>query len=462
MRPNPQGFIISGTHSGVGKTTASFAVMAVLTDAGFSVQPFKIGPDFIDPGYHQLSTGRISINLDRWMMGLDGIRTSVARYAGTADVAVIEGMGALHDGENASGRGSAAYFARSLEMPVLLVVDIWGMTRSTAAVVQGFAALDPAVEIAGLLLNRAGSRAHFEMVRNALPGSWRRRVIGYLPADERITVPERHLGLVTVEENPEAARLREDVARLASQTLDIPSLIRIFGVRRRTGARARAAAATPRVRVGIARDRAFCFYYQENLRRLREAGAELVPFSPVGDDHLPRELHGLYIGGGYPESFAGALAANTRMLQEIRTFGETGGVIYAECGGLMYLARRLIDFEGTRHRLVGLIPLETAMDRAHLAIRYVSVTTTRASALGPSGTRARGQEFHQSRIVRMSANTRGYRVSDSTGKTFREGFWHKRVLASYIHVYFGSNPGIPRRFVDYCLRATKLRGQGRA
>jgi cobyrinic acid a,c-diamide synthase len=444
------GFIVSGTHSGAGKTTASFAIMAALAERGFVVQPFKIGPDFIDPEYHSLATGRASVNLDLWMMGPDEIRASLGRYRRGADVAILEGMGALHDGENGEGRGSAAWFAHHLDLPVLLVLDIWGMTRSTAAVIRGFEDFDPRVRIAGFLLNRAGSPRHFEMVSDALPEDVRGRVIGYLPAAGELAVSERHLGLITVAENPRAGALRDVVLARALKTLDLERLVTLFGIAK--GALPAPAPATPhpRVRLGVARDRAFCFYYLENLRRLEEAGAELVPFSPIEDSALPPGIGGLYLGGGYPESFAEPLSANQSMLRQIRDFAARGAPIYAECGGLMYLSETLTGLDGRCHAMASLLPLEVAMDPSHLAIRYVEIETTGNTVLGGPGTRARGHEFHQSRLVGSGSGGDGYTVRDSYGAVSCEGFAAGNVLGSYIHLHFASNPGIPRYFVDLC------------
>lgn len=451
------GFVVAGTHSGVGKTTASFAIMSCLAARGFAVQPFKIGPDFIDPGYHLLATGRRSVNLDRWLMGTARVRASFERFARRADVAVVEGMGALHDGENGtSDRGSSAYFARHLGLPILLVLDIWGMTRSTAAVIRGFEEFDPRVEIAGLLLNRAGSRRHFEMVRDSLPAAMRRRVVGYLPADDRLAVAERHLGLVTLEENPRAEDLRAEMIRQALTTMDLDRLIARFGIRHRRQEASRGARRRPAVRIGVARDRAFCFYYLDNLERLERAGAELVPFSPLADQALPEGVTGLYIGGGYPESFPELLSANSAMHEQLRLLAGRGAPIYAECGGLMYLGEALTSFEGRRYPMAALLPLEVAMDRSYLAIRYVEIETTRDSLLGPAGTRARGQEFHQSRMLRSAADGGAYIVRDSRGAVSAEGFADGSILGSYLHLHFASNVRIAAHFVERCRQVAPL------
>jgi len=256
-----------------------------------------------------------------------------------------------------------------------------------------------------------------------------------------------------LEDNLGAGGLREAILERTEETLDLDRLVQLFGVRSRpTGQPAEVEAPPrPQVRIGMARDRAFCFYYLENLRLLEEAGAELVPFSPLEDRQLPEDVSGLYIGGGYPESFPEPLAANQEIQQEIRDLAAQGAPVYAECGGLMYLGEGLTGFDGRRHSMVSLLPLEVAMDRSHLAIRYVEIETLRSSILGPAGTKARGQEFHQSRLLAHGMQGDLYRVVDSRGEVSAEGFAAGSVLGSYIHLHFGSNPDIPRNLVEAAL-----------
>lgn len=450
-------FLVAGTHSGVGKTTVSLTLMAALRERGYRVQPFKVGPDFIDSGYHRRVLGRDSINLDLWMMGMANLRRSFSRFAAGADVAVIESMGALFDGENGTReRGSSGFLARKLDIPVVLVLDIWGMTRSTRAVLEGFMGFDPRVRIAGFILNRAGSRKHYEMVLASLPPPLRKRSLGYILHSQELAIPERHLGLLTVEENTLGAAWEQKL-REAGRTLDLENLVRLFGIVRRPTpeARARPPRSAARCRLAVARDQAFCFYYAENLQMLEEAGAELCHFSPMKDSRLPPGTDGLYLGGGYPESFSAELARNESLRQEIATRAEQGMPIYAECGGLMYLGRGLTDFEGARHPMASVLPLDFVMDRNHLAIKYVEVRTTLPTLLGPAGTVARGQEFHQSRILRAAGSRRGYHVTSSTGEQLREGFVRKNTLGSYVHLHFRSNPSIPLRLIQRCLESRR-------
>ena len=446
-------FLISGTHSGVGKTTVSFAVMSILHELGFNVQPFKVGPDFIDPGYHKLATGRESINLDLWMMGLSNVRRSFALFSSPADVAVIEGMGALFDGERGTERGSAGYLAKKLDVPILLVIDVWGMTRSATALINGFMSFDPRVRIAGIILNRAGSEGHYEMVLNSLPPRIRRLVLGYLLRSNHLSVPERHLGLLTLEENSEALKVKAALLRSAKQTLDVNRLVRLFNIKKKGVSEPPSSSKTSpsKVRIGIARDKSFCFYYTENLAMLEEAGADLLPFSPLEDANLPDDLDGLYFGGGYPESFPDVLSNNKNMRRKILELSRVGMPMYAECGGLMYLGRSLKNFDGRKYPMVSVLPTDTEMDKNYLAIKYVEIETTAETLLGPKGTKARGQEFHQSRLVSAQLENGCYRVTTNAGKVFSEGFKQANVLASYIHLHFKSNPSIPTHFISRCL-----------
>ncbi len=488
---NPTTFLIAGTHSGVGKTTVTFALLSLLAQKGFKVQPFKIGPDFIDGGYHRLAAGKDSINLDLWMMGWKGVEESFREYSNRVEVSVLEGMGALYDGKNGTTSGSSAEIARRLDVPVVLVVDIWGMTVTAGAVIEGLMAFDPRVKIAGILLNRAGSRAHYEMVMKSLKPSLRRKVVGYLPRLESFAIPERHLGLKTIEENEKAEKVKAALVEVAEQTVDLDKWTRFLQVQKGKSTAAMppfekggwggisrsrssngirltpplspsfrggkdqpsSSPAIPKIRIGVARDEAFCFYYAENLGMLEEAGAQLVYFSPLRDRRLPPGLKGLYFGGGYPESFPKELAANQGLKKEILRRTKEGMPVYAECGGLMYLSKSLAGFDGEAFPMVGALPLKVKMEKNHLTIRYVELKAARDCLLGPQGTPARGHEFHHSRIVSNRFKGKpAYDCVTSTGKNFTEGFQSRNLLASYIHLHFISNPRIAAAFMDRCER----------
>jgi|SRR5688572_18026472 len=446
-------FLVSGTHSGVGKTTVTLLLMRALRERGYVVQPFKVGPDFIDSAYHKVAAGHTSINLDLWMMGLTNIRKSFNKGAEVADVCVVEGMGGLFDGGNGSGdRGSSAFLARKLGIPVVLVVDVWGMTRSVVALIEGFIRFDTRVSIAGIVLNRAGSKRHFEMVMRCMPPRLRKMCLGYVLHDDILKISERHLGLLTVEESETKSSELDRRWLEVSQSLDVSMLVRKHRIAKKQRVAERSFLQSPKkIRLGVAKDRAFCFYYAENLEMLEKAGAELCFFSPIDDQSLPPGLDGLYIGGGYPESFAPQLSHNKAMRTAVRLAGQRGMPIYAECGGLMYLGRAIKTFEGNSYSMVSIFPLDVVMDRHYLAINYVKIQTFNESVIGPSGLKARGQEFHQSRLFRRRLAQPTYRVTTSTGEHYNEGFSRRNVLGSYVHLHFVSNPQIPRCFVQRCL-----------
>jgi cobyrinic acid a,c-diamide synthase len=439
--PPLSAIVVAGTHSGVGKTSITLGLIGALRRRGLTVQPFKVGPDFIDPLHHQHASGRLPRNLDGWMLDPDTNLERFVRTTADADVAVIEGVMGLFDGsEGKSDRGSTAEMAKLLQLPVVLVVDASAMARSAAALIHGFAAFDPDVRVAGVILNNVGGEIHADMIREAVAGAI--PILGALPRAADIVVPERHLGLHL----PYEAR-RDYVDRLASlieEHLDLDQLLEVGRTERRT-IQPTPPAPKSTVRIGVARDEAFCFYYADNLELLEQAGAELVEFSPI-NDALPDDLDGLYIGGGYPELHAGRLAANDGMKTAIRQFAAAGGPIYAECGGLMYLADKL-ELEDATYPLCGVLPFSTRMP-APLKIAYVEITTT-DGLFGPGHT-ARGHLFHRSEISGEPTAARCYRVQTSRGDQTEEGYHLGNVLASYAHLHFASEPKLAAAFLDHC------------
>jgi cobyrinic acid a,c-diamide synthase len=443
-------FIIAGTHSGVGKTTVTLALARAIIRAGLSIQPFKIGPDFIDTAYHGESAGRDSINLDLWMMGAEHVKSTFSRFSAGADVALIEAMGALFDGEDGTERGSAAFLAKLLEVPIILIIDIWGMTRSAVPLLEGFLSFDRDLKFSGFVMNRAGSARHAQMVYQALPQSLQTLCLGHILRRDALEIPERHLGLITVDENVARAEARRAALDAAGVGLRIEHLLPSPRRHDVTTVKARLSSDIDRIRIAIARDPAFCFYYSENLALLEDAGAELCPFSPTSEPSLPSGVGGIYIGGGYPESFLNALASNFALKEQIRALAARGMPIYAECGGFMYLGRTLTIADRSAAPMVGLFPLDTLMDPEYLAIRYVTVRTIADSPLGPAGTTARGQEFHQSRIISPPSGTPMYQVTAMSGEQYEEGQLCSSAVGSYIHLHFASNRSLPRNFVENC------------
>ena len=433
--------VVAGTHSGVGKTSVTLGLIGALRRRGLSVQPFKVGPDFIDPLHHQHASGRLPRNLDGWMLDPE---TNLRRFAAAtadADVAVIEGVMGLFDGsEGGSDRGSTAEMAKLLGLPVVLVIDAGAMARSAAALIQGFTGFDPDLHVAGVILNNVGGEAHADMIRDALDGAV--PVLGALPHGADLVVPERHLGLHL----PHEARLDyvERLATLIEEHVDIDRLLQT-SLTARLPLPPQPVAKSATVRIGIARDDAFCFYYADNLELLESAGAELVGFSPLAET-LPGDLDGLYVGGGYPELHAEPLAENTAATTAIREFAAAGGPIYAECGGLMYLAETM-ELDGVTYPLCGVLPFSTRMP-APFSLAYVEVTTS--GGLFGSGRTARGHVFHCSEIRGSSSTDTCYRLVTSRGEHADEGYQLGNVLASYAHLHFASDPGLADALVRRC------------
>ena len=431
---------VAGTHSGVGKTV-TLGLIAALRRRGLTVQPFKVGPDFIDPLHHQRASGRASRNLDGWMLSPDSNLQRFARATADADVAVIEGVMGLFDGSDSkSDSGSTAEMAKLLRLPVILVIDASAMARSAAALIHGFASFDPDLRIGGVILNNVGGAVHADMIRDAVAGAV--PILGALPRAADLVMPERHLGLHLPHEARED--YVEQLATLIEKHVDLDQLLQASRRDRPTLPPA-AAATRSTVRIGLARDEAFCFYYADNLELLEQAGAELVEFSPINDP-LPDGLDGLYIGGGYPELHAAGLAGNTATTGAIREFAATGGPIYAECGGLMYLADTL-ELDGATYALCGVLPLSTRMP-APLKIAYVEINTT--GGLFGRGNTARGHLFHHSEISGEPRATRCYDVQTSHGDQIEDGYQIGNVLASYVHLHFASEPALATAFVDRC------------
>ncbi|MBI4589658.1 MAG: cobyrinate a,c-diamide synthase [Candidatus Rokubacteria bacterium] len=449
--------VVAGVSSGVGKTTVTLGLVEALRRRGRRVQAFKVGPDFIDPGFHALVTGRPSYNLDGWMCSRESVVATVATHAAAADVAVIEGVMGCFDGLDAkSEEGSTAQVAKWLGAPVVLVVDAGAMARSAGAVVLGFERFDPDLDVAAVIFNRVAGETHFGWLRESLEGACRSIPLGFVPARDSLALPERHLGLVTAAETGLAQEFLDGLASAVEQSVDLDRLLalatsRVEAVPPAAAERRLPSPARPRARIGVARDPAFQFYYPANFDLLCAAGAELVSWSPLRDAEVP-EVDGLYLGGGYPELYAKALAANEAVRWAVREFADSGRPVYAECGGLMYLAEALEDEAGTLHPMVGLLPTIVRMTPKRLTLDYAEVEVIRETPLAPAGTIVRGHEFHASRIEEVPASVpRAYSVRMRRGQAPQaEGYLIGNALMSYIHLHFGANPRVAEHLVRSC------------
>jgi cobyrinic acid a,c-diamide synthase len=453
LRASVPRVVIGGLSSGAGKTTLTVALARALATRGLRVALFKCGPDYLDPTYHARASGRPSHNLDGWMMGRDAVLATFERGARGADVALVEGMMGLFDGASPTGdQGSTAEIAKWIEAPVIAVVDASGMARTIAAVACGLASFDPDLRVGGLICNRIGGRGHLELLRSAVRAP---PILGGLRDEAELRFPERHLGLRTADDAVLPQATLDRWSDVASEWLDVDSiaaLARSAGPLPAPVHDATTHESSPReCRIGVAFDEAFHFYYDDNLRRLEALGASLVRFSPIRDSALP-EVDGLLFGGGYPEVHATALARNETMRASIHAFARRGCPVYAECGGLMYLARTLRTLDGTAHPMVGLVEGEAVMRERMQALGYVEVETQRETPLGPPGVRFRGHQFRYSELVGAPPPD-GYTVrAKPGGATVREGYGAGNVLGSYVHAHWASNPLAAGGFVDACCR----------
>ncbi len=466
--------VIAGERSGVGKTTITLALLAYLRRQSDRVQSFKVGPDYIDPMFHSYVTGRACRNLDPVLTSERYVQQCFARHGHNAEYALVEGVMGLFDGATgAEDVGSTAHVARLLNLPVLLVLDCSRMSRSVAAIAHGYRSFDPRVNMAGVILNRVGSDRHLDLLKAALE-PLNLPILGVLRRQDDITIPDRHLGLVPTAELPELSAVCDRLAALAETCFDWSRLLEMLkGGENSTGAEnaspsereqpvslnpadfisrssiGNAASSRP-VRIAVARDRAFSFYYADNLDILESLGAELVFWSPLQDEALPAQVEGLYFGGGFPEVFAAELAANQTAQRSVRAAIQANMPAYAECGGLMYLSQGITNFEGQTWEMVGVLPTIAKMG-ARLTLGYRRAIALQTSPLFPSGTTVWGHEFHRSHLAIDPAaplyQTQGY---DTHTPLATEG-WHVNQLhASYVHLHWGSREEVPARFLQTC------------
>jgi cobyrinic acid a,c-diamide synthase len=454
-----KGFVVAGTASGVGKTTITAALLAALRARGLTVQPFKCGPDYIDPAHHTVLAGRPSYNLDTWMLPVATNLSIFRKAMHDADVAVVEGVMGLFDGVNGSSdEGSTAEIAKLLDLPIVLVVDASNAARSIAATVKGFAEFDPKIRLLGVILNGPAGPSHVNLLREAIAPIGV-PLLGCFPKVPALGLQERHLGLVTAGEktwNSEQVRL---LIQTVESNIELDRLLASCDILAQGEAAEgisvnKSGKRNGRVHIGVARDRAFSFYYQSSLDSLRAAGAELVETSPLSDASLPADLDGLYLGGGYPEVFAEELAQNHSFLESLQKFARSGHPIYAECGGLMYLANDLQTLDGRRHTMASVLPLSVEMLDHLDGFGYTEVQVHSDCLVGPRGTRLRGHSFHHSRVTHVGDLRRQYHTRRVlTGTEEDEGYCAGNVLASYVHLSFAASPDAAAQFTRRCRQA---------
>lgn len=460
--------LIGGTHSGCGKTTLALALMAAFKRRGMGVQPFKVGPDFIDPGFHTQITGFESRNLDGWILDRDYNRGLFRRLLARADMAIVEGVMGLFDGyDGITEAGSSAEMAKWLGLPVILVVDARSMARSAAALVYGFRHFDPGLRFAGIVFNRIGGAEHLAFLKEAMTASLPEiPVLGGIPKEDPIRIPERHLGLVTADEIFIDPVWEQNLVSLVEGYVDLDLILQQATWQEDGGegrgdepSRVKELVGSPsmaraRVRIAVARDAAFCFYYPDNFELLRQAGAELCFFAPLKGESFPADTAGLYLGGGYPEIYAENLSSHQDLLAAIRAAVSRGMPIYAECGGMMVLSRFIDTLDGRRHPMAGVLPFGTRMLPRRKALGYTEVLLGETCLLGERDLAMRGHEFHYSEIVEEEADPALTMVYRIRGRKFAndrpEGYQIGSVLASYVHLHWGSAPAAAASFVERC------------
>ena len=448
--------VIAGVRSGVGKTTIATGIMGALARRGYAVQPFKAGPDYIDPSYHQLACGVPSRNLDTWLLPHPTVLELFQKAAGRRQISVVEGVMGVFDGHSSlDEEGSTAQLAKLLGAPVILVADAAKVARSVAAEVLGYQQFDPGLRIAGVILNGVGGPRHLEFCQPQIEATTGLPVLGYLPRRPDFEQPERHLGLIPTVEGTVARNWYESLIAQVEETIDVDRIVKLAETAASPAFEVQVYPKEPQPRraiIAVAQDKAFNFYYQDSLDLLEAWGAEIAPFSPMEDESLPEGASGLYLGGGFPELFAAELSENRPMHDAIKAAVGRGVPVYAECGGLMYLGRSLADFDGNAHPMVGLIPAVSAMSQSRLTLGYREVEACSDGPLLRRGQRVRGHEFHWSTLERQPHPDESvYKVMDQDGRP--DGFRAGSVWASYVHVHLGSNPGLAPRFVETCAQS---------
>ena len=498
--------VIAGERSGVGKTTVTLTLLASLCRRGLGVQSFKVGPDYIDPMFHGYVTGRPCRNLDAVLTSAAYVQKCFADHSPQCEYSLVEGVMGLFDGvkdvENneesviKTDFASTAHVARLLDVPVVLVIDCSRLSGSVAAIAHGYCTLDSRIKIAGVVLNRVGSDRHLSLLKDAL-AALQLPILGVLRRQDNITIPDRHLGLVPTAELPELDTVIQRLADLGDTCFDWQKLLPLlkspqsckggfiqnfdepqthclnpplatpqspvgaglqisFNINDNITKPA-LTTITSLVKIAIARDRAFNFYYQDNLDLLQNLGAELVFWSPLEDAELPPDVQGMYFGGGFPEVYAERLAANTSALQTVKTAILAGMPTIAECGGLMYLCEQIIDFEGKSWPMVGILPTSAVMG-GRLTLGYRRAVALQDNLLIPADTNIYGHEFHRSSLSVNPQNplfqTYRYDCDENMGT---EGWTLPSNLhASYIHLHWGQSPEIPKQFLKKCLKKPHL------
>ncbi len=463
--------VVAGAHSGAGKTTVALGLTAALAARGRTVQTFKVGPDLVDSAYLSHASRRPCRNLDAWMLGPQGLRRALAQGTMNADCALIEGVMGIFDGHGLSGEGarsdgsypfpgSTAEAARLARCPVVLVLDVTAMAETAAAVALGVRQLDPKLRLIGVILNNVPSDYHRRLVEDAVWSLATLPVLGALPRLDAARIPELRKGLLPLTENPHVDPALDRLGEAVERHCDLDLIERLMAAAEPLppAPRPLVAQSQGRVRLGVAFDDAFCFYYPENLELLEDAGCEIVPFSPLDEHSVSRDVDGLYFGGGFSDVFAARLSSNRSFLESLNRAHQQGLPIYAECGGVLLLSRSLRTADGTRHEMAGVLPVDVASDDVPRT-GYRDLRLMADCLLGPAGTRLRGHEFHFSTLLSGTDQFRAaYSMHDCDGEPLGcEGWTSPTLVASLVQLHFGQDPDIATRLVERMHAARRLR-----
>jgi len=449
-------FVIAGTQSGVGKTTVSTGIMRALVLRDLAVQPFKVGPDYIDPAFHSFVTGNKSRNLDSWMLDKETIVELFVKNSHNMSVAVIEGVMGLYDGFGTEkDMGSTAHVAKILKAPVILVIDGSGMSSSAAAQVLGYKLYDPELELKGVIVNNVSGEKHYEIIKKAIERDTGIKCFGFLKKNLNIKLESRHLGLVPSVEIEDLESRLDELAHMVEDTINIDGILKLSDEAQLLKGNVWSNSNTQKsVNIGVALDKAFNFYYQDNLDLLEELGANLIYFSPLEDRKLPHNIHGLYIGGGFPEVFAKELEDNKEMREEIRRKSLEGIPIYAECGGLMYLTKAITNFEGNRFEMVGVFNREASMTKRLQRFGYVYVNINKPCTISQGKDMVKAHEFHRSTLDEADEENYVYKVDkireNKLQSSWECGLVKNNTLGAYAHIHFYANKGLAENFINNC------------
>ena len=431
--------IFSATSSGCGKTTIVAGILSALKNRGIKAQSYKIGPDYIDPGYHRIASGNAVHNLDSWLVPPEKLKQIFFETSRNADVAIIEGVMGLYDG-GSNGISSTAEISKLLDAPVVLILDVKSQGISAAATAFGFKNFDPNVKFAGVILNRVGSDSHRKMIEDELKKIGIES-FGALKRDESLKIPERHLGLVTASESDEIFESIEKIRIAVENQIDIDKILESIGFEKKP-------------RIAVARDEVFSFYYPESLSVLEKFGAELIFFSPLRDEKIP-ECDGLIIGGGFPEMFAEQLEKNRTMRESILQASKNFLPIIAECGGFMYLSKSITDFDGRKFEMAGVFETSVEMEKKLQTVGYISATLQIDSIIGLTGDKFHAHEFHFSKEIESNENPLFECERVRNGQKYFAGRVEKNTIGSYLHFHFAGSESIAKNFVEACKKFSR-------